>query len=117
MFHMTLHSRQMFPSGNILREPDKSLPSCSRAGTSRAVRYAFAFLCLTALAGCSGTPVPTSQIAPPSARLMVPPKPLPKHKAGDDLVFKHLSLMRQYDSETERLESLQAYVRTLRGTR
>ena len=48
---------------------------------------------------------------------MVPPKPLPKHKAGDDLVFKHLSLMRQYDSETKRLASLQAYVRTLRGTK
>lgn len=72
---------------------------------------AFVLLCLCVLAGCA-TPAP-SQLEPPAKALMVPPKPMPTLKAGDDLVHKHAELRRQYSTEAGKLTRLQRYVRTI----
>ena len=70
---------------------------------------------LVALAGCSGTQVPPSKIAMPSARLMADPDSLPVSKPGDNLVTEHLKLRRAYAYEIGRFRSLQRYTRIARG--
>lgn len=69
-------------------------------------------LCCALFAGCAGTVVP-SQLEPPAKALMVPPKPLPAVKAGDDLVQIHMKLRRSYSTEADKLRRLQKYVRTV----
>jgi hypothetical protein len=44
---------------------------------------------------------------------MVPPKPMPTLKAGDDLVVKHAELRRDAATEKDRLRRLQRYVKTI----
>lgn len=89
---------------------------CPRRGI---VAWNLAWVAITlstlGLIGCSGQPVPPSQIRQPSARLMAEPAPLPTVMAGDDLVYHYLALRRQYSRETARLKSLQGYVRLSRG--
>lgn len=65
-----------------------------------------------ALAGCGST-VTLSQLEPPAAALLVPPKPLSDPKKGDDLVELHKGLRRDYAIETSKLRRLQAYTRTI----
>jgi hypothetical protein len=76
------------------------------------MRTAFVLLCLCVLTGCASSVNP-SQIEPPAKALLVPPRPLPAIKAGDDLVQKHADLRRSYSSETSKLVRLQRYVRTI----
>lgn len=66
----------------------------------------------TTLAGCAGTVSP-SQLEPPAAFLLVPPKPLAQPKKGEDLVDLHRLLRRDYATETGKLRRLQRYVRTI----
>ena len=78
-------------------------------------RICIIFLGFGVLAGCAPTAQPpTWQIAAPSSRLMVPPKPLTDVKEGDDL-YEHAAVCRaEYGTETSKLTSLQQYVRVLR---
>lgn len=65
-----------------------------------------------ALAGCAGSVTP-SQLEPPAAALLVPPKPLSDPKKGDDLVVLHKQIRRDYAAETSKLRRLQKYVTTV----
>ena len=76
------------------------------------MRTPFVLLCLCVLTGCAGTINPT-QLEPPAAVLMVPPKQLPALKAGDDLVHEHARLRRMYSSETDKQRRLQKWVKTV----
>ena len=76
------------------------------------MRTAFVLLCLYVLTGCSGSITP-SQLAPPAKVLLISPKPLPKLKAGDDLVQRHADLRRSYSTETDRYRRLQRWGRTV----
>ncbi len=78
------------------------------------MKYAIIVAALV-VGGCAQSVPPPSEIAPPSARLMTPPERLGEIKSGTDLVVEHLKLRRQYLKETERLKSLQGYVKTVRS--
>lgn len=71
-------------------------------------------LIVVVLAGCASTPPPkAADLALPSARLMVPPKPLPDVAEGADLYQETARCSAEYVRETGRLSSLQGYVRTV----
>jgi hypothetical protein len=90
--------------------------SCPRRGAvGWHIASAAAIAATLLMLGCSGQPVPPSQIRQPATRLMAAPEPLPTVMAGDDLVYHYLALRRQYSRETARLKSLQGYVRLSRG--
>jgi hypothetical protein len=66
----------------------------------------------TTITGCSGTVSP-SQLEPPAAALLVPPKPLADPKKGDDLVVLYKGLRKDYAAETSKLRRLQIYTKTV----
>lgn len=69
--------------------------------------------CVSLLAaGCSGSVVP-SQLEPPAAALLVPPKPLVDPKKGDDLVVLYKELRVDAAADKGKLRRLQKYVRTI----
>ena len=63
--------------------------------------------------GCTKEPVITSELQPPSARLMMAAKALPAVKAGDDLVATNAVCRAEYGRETGKLTGLQGYVKTI----
>ena len=63
--------------------------------------------------GCAKEPVITSELQPPSARLMAIAKALPPVKAGDDLVSTNAVCRAEYGRETGKLTGLQSYVKTI----
>jgi hypothetical protein len=69
-------------------------------------------LCCALFAGCAGSITP-SQLEPPAAVLLVPPKPLAAPKPGDDLVQLYRELRRDASTDKDRLRRLQKYVRTI----
>jgi hypothetical protein len=68
-------------------------------------------LCLCVLAGCA-TPA-TSQLEPPAAWLLVPPKPLSAPKKGEDLVHLHAELRRDAATDKSKLRRLQKWAKTV----
>ena len=72
-----------------------------------------AILAALALAGCSSVAPKASDLAGPSPRLMVAPKPLPDVAAGTDLYQSNSQCSAAYVRETGRLVGLQRYVRTV----
>jgi hypothetical protein len=65
------------------------------------------------VAACTQTPAPSYKLEPPRSALMVPPKPLPPVKEGEDLYESNRSLRGQYAVEASKAASLQKYVRTI----
>ena len=65
------------------------------------------------LAGCSGVAPKASDLAPPSARLMVAPKPLPDVAEGEDNYQSNAQCSAAYVKETGRIVGLQKYARTV----
>lgn len=65
------------------------------------------------LSGCSSVPAPTSQLKPPSARLMAAPEPLADVSTGDDLYQDDARCSARYGAEAGKLRSLQSYVRII----
>ena len=65
------------------------------------------------LAACESVNPKAADLAPPSARLMTTPKPLPDVKEGADLYAENTRCSAEYVRETGRLQSLQRYVRTV----
>ena len=76
------------------------------------MRTAFVLVCCCVLAGCAGTVSP-SQIEPPAAWLLVPPKPLAAPKKGDDLVHLHAELRRDAATDKSKLRRLQKWTKTV----
>lgn len=66
------------------------------------------------LAGCAGSIAP-SQLEPPAAALLSPPRPLVDPKEGDDIVQLHIDARRRFATETDKYRRLQKYVRTILG--
>ena len=66
-----------------------------------------------ALAGCSGVAPKASDLAPPSARLMAKPVPLPDVKEGADLYDENVACSAKLALEQGRLRGLQTYARTV----
>ena len=65
------------------------------------------------LAACGTVAPKASDLAPPSPRLMVSPKPLPDVAPGQDLYQNNAQCSADYARETNRLRGLQGYVRTV----
>lgn len=69
-------------------------------------------LCCALFAGCANSVAP-SQLEPPAAALLTPPKPLADPKKGDDLVVLYKGLRKDYAAETSKLRRLQTYTKTV----
>ena len=73
----------------------------------------FVILSALLLAACGTVSPKASDLAPPSPRLMVAPKPLPDVAVGTDLYQENARCSAEHVRETGRLRSLQNYVRTV----
>ena len=72
-----------------------------------------AIVCILTLCGCAGVAPKASDLAPPSARLMAPPVPLPDVKEGGDLYDENIACSAKLGIEQGRLRGLQNYARTV----
>lgn len=66
------------------------------------------------LAGCSGGPVPPSQLTPPPKYLMSAAKPFPTMKDGDDAVAKLAEAAEAHNRNARKIRGLQGYIKTVR---
>jgi len=65
------------------------------------------------LAGCGGGPIPPSALVPPAKRCMVPPPPIERLSAGDDLVVKYAGQIRAAKANRSKVVCLQKWVRVV----
>jgi hypothetical protein len=80
------------------------------------MRTLIAMLYAIMLCGCGATIAP-SQLEPPAAVLLAPPKPLPAVKEGDDAVKLLIDSRRRYASIADRHKRLQRWATTVLGKR
>lgn len=74
---------------------------------------AIALLSTVALLGCAGSPVPPSALVHPAKRCMVPPPPIERLSAGDDLVAKYANQIRAVKANRSKVVCLQKWVRVV----